>query len=408
MYSNKRIMILGAGIYQLPLIRTAKKMGIYTIVVSVPGNYPGFKVADEIVLENTTDKERILEIAREKKIDGIVVCGTDVCVPTQGFVCDNLHLKGPRLDSTLKAQDKSLMKKAFVKHGVRTASVKYVSISNESPVEECEELGYPVIFKSIDSSGSRGITKVNSAEEIEYAYSQVLNNTKSNNYIIEKYLTGVEFGAQAFVYEGEVRFILPHGDYVYQGDTGVPVGHFAPYLLDSETENDVKEQLNLAIKALELDNCAINADFIMCNGKTYVLEIGARAGATCLAEMTSIYYGFNYYEKIIEVALGGKADFSVCCEKPQANVEVLLISEREGVLTDIRLPLVPEDVIQEISFDYKVGDRIPKFEKGPDRIGNVIAIGHDVDDAKNNLMKFVGEMIIEVDGKPIDGILKWI
>ena len=44
----KKILILGAGIYQVPLIKTAKKLGIYTIVASIPGNYPGFELADKV------------------------------------------------------------------------------------------------------------------------------------------------------------------------------------------------------------------------------------------------------------------------------------------------------------------------------------------------------------------------
>ena len=47
----KKIMILGAGIYQVPLIKTAKRMGLYTIVVSIPGNYPGFALADKVYYE---------------------------------------------------------------------------------------------------------------------------------------------------------------------------------------------------------------------------------------------------------------------------------------------------------------------------------------------------------------------
>ena len=52
----KKLMVLGAGIYQVPLIKKAKEMGLYTIVASIPGNYPGFLYADEIVYENTTNK----------------------------------------------------------------------------------------------------------------------------------------------------------------------------------------------------------------------------------------------------------------------------------------------------------------------------------------------------------------
>ena len=48
----KKILILGAGIYQVPLIKKAKEMGLYTIVASIPGNYPGFSYADKVVYEN--------------------------------------------------------------------------------------------------------------------------------------------------------------------------------------------------------------------------------------------------------------------------------------------------------------------------------------------------------------------
>ena len=86
----KKLMIMGAGIYQVPLIKRAKEMGIYTIVVSIPGNYPGFALADQICYENTVDYERILEVAKREQIDGIVTAGTDVAVITIGKVCDEL------------------------------------------------------------------------------------------------------------------------------------------------------------------------------------------------------------------------------------------------------------------------------------------------------------------------------
>ena len=82
----KKLLILGAGIYQVPLINTAKRLGIYTIAASIPGNYPGFELADKIYYENTTDYEAILKIAKEENIDGIVTAGTDVAVITIGNV----------------------------------------------------------------------------------------------------------------------------------------------------------------------------------------------------------------------------------------------------------------------------------------------------------------------------------
>ena len=106
----KKLLILGAGIYQVPLIKTAKAMGIQTIVASIPGNYPGFELADKVYYENTTDYQKILEIAKEEGIDGIVTAGTDVAVITIGKVCDELGLKGLSAEAAECATDKLLMK----------------------------------------------------------------------------------------------------------------------------------------------------------------------------------------------------------------------------------------------------------------------------------------------------------
>ena len=73
-------MILGAGVYQLPLIKQAKEMGLTTIVASIPGDYPGFDCADKSYYIDTTDKESLLKVAKKEEIDGIVTTGSDVAV----------------------------------------------------------------------------------------------------------------------------------------------------------------------------------------------------------------------------------------------------------------------------------------------------------------------------------------
>ena len=149
----KKLMIMGAGIYQVPLIRKAREMGIYTIAVSIPGNYPGFAVADEVCHINTVDYEAVLKVAREKQIDGIVTAGTDVAVITIGKVCDELGLKGLSFEAARIASDKMLMKECYEAGGVRSARFRRVGLE-EDPRQAVRELSYPLIFKAVDSSGS--------------------------------------------------------------------------------------------------------------------------------------------------------------------------------------------------------------------------------------------------------------
>lgn len=391
----KKIMILGAGIYQVPLIKAAKKMGLYTIVSSIKGNYPGFEWADKVYYEDTTDYEKIVKIAGEEKIDGILTAGTDVAVITVGKVCDKLKLTGISGKAAEIASNKMLMKEAYEKYGVRTARFRKVSLDLQKVKECVSDLRYPLMFKAVDTSGSRGIIKVNSAVDIQGAYDSVKQVTKKDYFIIEEFLDGIEFGAQAFVHNNKIEFILPHGDYIFKGDAGVPVGHFAPYEISADICEDTKKQLQLAVKAMGLNNCAINADFILVDNKCYVLEIGGRSGATCLAELTSIYYDFDYYEKMILVALGEEVSFY--SEKAIPNASKLLISNRSGVIKSICNSNIGNDNIVDIQFDYQVGDTVRKFQVGPDRVGHVITKGKTLNEAVEILDKVIEQIKIVVE-----------
>ncbi|MDO4517743.1 MAG: ATP-grasp domain-containing protein, partial [Bacillota bacterium] len=332
----------------------------------------------------------------------IITTGTDVAVITIGRVCDTLGLTGLGFKSAEIATDKLLMKSCYEKYGVRTAKYRKISFDDLDYREKLYHLTFPVMFKSVDSSGSRGIIKVNSTDEFDDARNYVLDNTRSNYFIVEEYIEGEEFGAQAFVKDGEVQFILPHGDYVFKGDTGVPIGHFAPYGLDPEIEEDAKMQLRLAIKAMGLNNCAINADFILKDNKTYVLEIGGRSGATCLAELVSIYYGYDYYEKILLTALGEEVRFNSGDGKPAEgyvgvpNASMLLMSDKDGEIVSQVNGNSDNPNIVDVQFDFKPGDSVHKFKVGPNRIGHVITKGETLEGAVKTLNDALDRITIDV------------
>jgi len=395
-YIHKRILILGAGVYQVPLIRKAKEMGYETIVCSIKGNYPGLSVADKVFFVDTTNTDEILKVAIEEKIDAICTTGTDVAIVTIGFVSERLGLNGLSYQAAQIASNKMLMKTVFEEHGVRTARFRKISLANPDLDNQLKDLRLPLIFKATDTSGSRGIIRVNSPEDFENALKVSSEATKLDYIIVEEFLEGIEFGAQALVYKGELKFVLPHGDYVFQGDTGVPVGHYAPYEISETLLQDAFEQTQKAIYAMGLDNCAINADFILCDNSVYVLEIGARGGATCLCELVSIYYGIDYYEKILDVATGVDPSFDFPVN-PVPNASKLLFSDHTGKISEIETPPIDDEYIVEIAIDYGIGDTIRQFKVGPDRIGHVITKGETVEKAERLLYKTIEQIHIHTE-----------
>lgn len=369
----KKIMILGAGIYQVPLIQQARKMGLETIVVSYAGNYPGFALADKIYEIDTTDYCGVLEAAKKEGIQGICASGTDVAVKTIGYVCDHMHLSGISEYAARTVTDKALMKAVFVRGRVSTARHCTVR-SLEEARRVALEFGLPVMMKAPDTSGSRGVTKVDTLDELDMAYAEAIRVSRHNHYVVEEYIEGCEIGLDAFVSNGKLELLLPHEKYVkHCAGTTVPVGHRFPYICSEKLMGELRTQMERAIAATGMDNCAVNADiFVMPDDTVKIIETGGRAGATCIPELISIYCGFNYYEKIIENALGEPLDFTKKDAEP--CIAKLIYSDKEGHIShmDMDRILGHNNARTQVKMDYSVGSKVWEMKNGTDRIGQVI------------------------------------
>ena len=370
---NNNLMILGAGIYQVPLIRKAKELGYRTVVVSYPGRYPGFDVADEVLHLDTTDSEAILDAAKHLNIAGICTTGTDVAMSSIGLVNDTLGLAGISGHAARILTDKSIMKKSFAEAGVRTAAFEKVYSLDET-IAAFKKIGPPCVIKVTDKSGSRGIIRVDSEDEIPGAYAEAMNVTGKEYLLVEKCIIGHEIGIDAFVSGGRPVLLLPHDKLVYKGpSTTVPVGHIFPFEASPALYDDIREQVKKIILASGMDNCAMNIDAFVCGDELYVIEAGGRCGATCIPELISMYGGIDYYALMIRAACGLPTDFTLRTAVP--CMASLLYVTKECSLVSIDTEKIrslrERDIF--VSFDHPAGAHLNAMRNGTDRIGQVYA-----------------------------------
>lgn len=82
----KRLLLLGGSAQQVIAIKTAKKLGYYTILCDYLEDNPGRFVADEFYLVSTTDKEAVLSVAKKENIDGVLAYASDPAAPTAAYI----------------------------------------------------------------------------------------------------------------------------------------------------------------------------------------------------------------------------------------------------------------------------------------------------------------------------------
>ncbi|MEI3139782.1 MAG: ATP-grasp domain-containing protein [Lachnospiraceae bacterium] len=146
---------------------------------------------------------------------------------------------------------------------------------------------------------------------------------------MEGFIRGTEIGVDGFVQDGQLVFLAPHTKFVYRGkNTTIPVGHAFPYHCAQEVYDEIGRQMQAAVSAAGADQCSVNADVFVDGKKVSIIEMGGRTGATCIPELISIYYGFDFYEKMLRSALGEQVEFN--CTGSQPCMAKLLLSPVGG------------------------------------------------------------------------------
>ncbi|MDU5086292.1 MAG: ATP-grasp domain-containing protein [Anaerococcus vaginalis] len=375
MYKNKKLLILGAGRGQLGLYKAAKELGIYTIAGTMPkAHKPCLELADEICHMDISNPDEVEQKAKDLKLDGAATCCLDTGIVSLARLCDKQNLVGLNEESAIMCGDKYKMKEAFKKNNVNTA--RHFVIKNEKELKNAlEALELPVIVKATDLQGSKGIYIAKNEEEAINGFNQTMSLTKRDYCIVEEFIEGYEFGAQAFVYNNEVLFVMPHGDETYMSHTAVPIGHYVPLDVKDDIIEKTKIEVKKAIKALRLNNCAVNVDMILKNDEVYIIELTGRVGANCLPELVEINYDIEYYKMIASMAISeNPLEFwSKKSKENKAGLARMIIETKEsGILKEIVNSNEKDDDIVEITFFKEENDEIRKFENSNDCIGQVI------------------------------------
>ena len=142
----KKILLLGGSTQQIPAIEYANNKGYYTVLCDYLPDNPGQHYAKKFYCVSTTDKEVILEVAKQEKVDGIVAYASDPAAPTAAYVAEKLDLPTNPYKSVEILAYKDKFREFLRENGFNCPKSRTFSpLSNLK--EEVIQLRFPLIVK---------------------------------------------------------------------------------------------------------------------------------------------------------------------------------------------------------------------------------------------------------------------
>lgn len=371
----KKLLVLAAGILQVPIIKKAKEMGLYVIAADGDSQAVGFQYADKSIIVNITSEDEVLRVAREEAIDGVIHPCSEVSMNVMGRLNDELCLSGISREAALRATNKHLMREAFAKYGV--PSPISFCFENQEDAWNCfsSEFSNEGILKPSRNSGSRGIAKIDksiSKEMFSVLFERSKTESRDKTVMIEQFISGPEFSVEIIVWDANIHVLTVTDKKTTEAPYFVELGHNQPSVYSCNIVAEIESVAIASVKALDVNNCACHAEIKVQDGKAYIMEVGARLGGDFIStDLTRLSTGIDMVAAAINCALG----IEPCLEQTESKQAACIryFCPKPGKLASIsNLEILNNPHVYQWEMYRKEGDIIPEVTSSLCRSGHLI------------------------------------
>lgn len=375
----KKILIVGGGVNQMPLIHAAKELGYYVVVVDHAGEEcPAYNIADGFYNVSTQDEKAILEVAMKEEIDGII-SNSEGSILIVNIIAEKLNLIGNPIDGIKNLLSKSKFRDLQRKVGVY-APGHYEVTTTEDAVSVAERLRYPIIIKPCESSGSRGCRKIERFEQkdIVEAFQVCEHYSRNKKVVIEEWVTMPSLQTiegDIFVFGDTILwdglFYTTRASWAPM----VPMTYTAPLLIGNTKLNSIKSTISQVLNEADIRFGEFNIEgFFTRSGEFFIIEINARQGGNFLPGFLHRFTGIDYDRLLVSTCVGDDNYWNtVLTSERHSRFAVLhsVYSQKEGIYKGLTFDPLIKDKITNVTELLSVGDKVEKCIDGTSIVASV-------------------------------------
>lgn len=298
-----KIAVIGANEPLLHFYKQAKALGCSIVGIAWEKGAVCKQYCDKFYPVSFTEKEKVLQICKDEKVDGITSFSLESALPTVVYVAQHLGLVSNTEECIRLTSTKYAQRVAFEKNGI---PVPHYCILEKMNDLQDKNLRYPLIIKPVDSGGSQGITKVDTSDGLSEAVQIAVGLSKTRRAIAEEFVDGREFSVEALSHEGK-HYILQITDKVTSGAPHfIEMQHHQPAAIDSNLAHCIKNMVSSALTVLKIENSPSHTEIkLNSRGELYIIEIGARMGGGYItSDLVKLSTGYDLVDGAIKLAVG--------------------------------------------------------------------------------------------------------
>jgi len=302
----KSILIVSAGIMQVPAIKKAKELGLNVICTDKNPNAVGFKYCDVSIPIDSKDIKGHIDFVNKNKdtynIKG-AFAGSDVAI-TVAAINEVLNVKTISTEVAKRSNNKWLMKQSWLRDKVATPNSIHVTTLEEA-IKAVKLIGLPCMVKSVDNAASRGSKLIIDINELEEAFKCACEYSRTKTALIEEYVSGKEYSVESILINGDVKIISIAERHFAFLPYHIEVAHIDPIDVSEDKFIAIKNLVAHAAKSLGIYVGPAKSDIIEDASGFKILEMPARLSGGFHSQYTTpISSGMEPIKAVMQLAIG--------------------------------------------------------------------------------------------------------
>ncbi len=310
----KKILLLGGSAQQVIAIKKSRALGYFTVLCDYLEDNPGQFEADRFYLVSTTDKQAVLDVAKKEKVDGVLAYASDPAAPTAAYVAEKLCLPGSPYQSVDILCNKDKFRRFLSENGFHTPTAKgYSDVDSAFKDIKAGVFSFPVIVKPVDSSGSKGVSEIDSADEAKAKLQYAMSYSRGGKIIVEQYVEkyGYQVAGDGLSIDGKLMFRYFANDHFNPQCVNpfVPIAASFPYNMPADVQDKIHNEIQRLITLLKMRTTTYNFDIRIdkdCN--VYLMEIAPRDGGNYIPDVIQYATGVDLVACSVKAAMGERIE----------------------------------------------------------------------------------------------------